>query len=87
MKQVLCINDKGVWWSDITLTQTVGPAYLEICTVLSEDLHKNSQVGYVLDGYGEESFYAGLFIPLSEPSSTFEEEMELAEVNQCLQAL
>lgn len=78
MKQVMCINDK-VWWSDITLTQTPGPAYGETCTVLFEELHKNSQVGYVLDGYGDEPFYAGLFIPLSEPVITIEEEMELVE--------
>lgn len=76
MKKVMCINDRNQWWSHTSLLPTNGPRYGEICTVLNE-ICEGGPMGYVLDGYGEEPYYAGLFIPLSNSVMAIEEEMEL----------
>lgn len=78
MKQVMCIIPTNKWWSDKTTAPSIGPVYGEICAVLREATEM-FQSGYILEGYGDEPYYAGLFIPLSEPVLEIEEELELAE--------
>lgn len=75
--RVLCINGNG-WRSTTTQRRADKPGYMEECIVIDE-LVENGRGGYILHGYGNEPYYKGDFIPLSE-----EPKLEVKEEEVCV---